>query len=61
MMKRIRIGKGIIYVLYTALLVLFLIPFLLVLLNSFKTNKEIILNPLAFPESINLGGYVKAF
>ena len=52
-MKKTGIGKGIIYVLYTVLLVLFLVPFFLVLLNSFKVNKEIILNPLAFPEKIN--------
>ncbi len=60
-MKKTGIGKGIIYVLYTVLLVLFLVPFFLVLLNSFKANKEIILNPLAFPEKINFEGYAKAF
>ncbi len=60
-MKKTGIGKGIIYVLYTVLLVLFLVPFFLVLLNSFKVNKEIILNPLAFPEKINFEGYAKAF
>ena len=60
-MKKISIGKGIIYVLYTALLVLFLIPFFLVLLNSLKVNKEIILNPLALPEKVNFEGYAKAF
>lgn len=60
-MKKISIGKGIIYVLYTALLVLFLIPFFLVLLNSLKVNKEIILNPLALPEKMNFEGYAKAF
>ena len=36
-------------------------PFALVLLNSFKPNKEIILSPLALPKEINLQGYVKAF
>ena len=60
-MKKTGIGQGIIYVLYTVLLVLFLVPFFLVLLNSFKVNKEIILNPLAFPEKINFEGYAKAF
>ena len=50
-----------IYVLFAVLLILFLVPFALVLLNSFKPNKEIILSPLALPKEINLQGYVKAF
>lgn len=36
-------------------------PFFLVLLNSFKGNKEIILDPLALPEKLNIAGYMKAF
>ncbi len=55
------LGQIVIYVLFTLLLVLFLIPFFLVLLNSFKTNKEIILDPLSWPEGISLTGYIKAF
>ena len=51
----------VIYILFTILLILFLVPFALVLMNSFKSNKEIILSPLAFPKAINLQGYVKAF
>lgn len=54
-------GQVIIYILFTVLLILFLIPFFLVLLNSFKSNKEIIMNPLSLPEKINLTGYAKAF
>ena len=54
-------GQAIIYILFTVLLILFLIPFFLVLLNSFKSNKEIIMNPLSLPEKINLTGYAKAF
>ena len=50
-----------IYVLFAVLLILFLVPFALVLLNIFKPNKEIILSPLALPKEINLQGYVKAF
>ena len=59
--KKSNVGQIVIYVLFTILLVLFLIPFFLVLLNSFKENKEIILDPLALPSKINLSGYVKAF
>ena len=58
---RIKSGQIVIYALLTLLLILFLIPFFLVLLNSFKANKEIILDPLSFPQVINLQGYAKAF
>lgn len=54
-------GQIVIYVSFTALLILFLVPFFLVLLNSFKGNKEIILDPLALPEKWNFAGYIKAF
>lgn len=55
------VGQIVIYVSFTALLILFLVPFFLVLLNSFKGNKEIILDPLALPEKWNFAGYIKAF
>lgn len=58
---RIKSGQIVIYALFTLLLILFLIPFFLVFLNSFKANKEIILDPLSFPQVINLQGYAKAF
>lgn len=59
--KKNNVGQIFTYALFTILLILFLVPFFLVLLNSFKENKEIILDPLALPEKINLTGYVKAF
>lgn len=49
------------YIFFILLLCVFLYPFYLVVLNSLKTNKEVILDALAFPESINFGGYIKAF
>lgn len=55
------VGKIVIYISFTALLFLFLVPFFLVLLNSFKENKEIILDPLALPGKWNFSGYAKAF
>lgn len=55
------VGQIVVYVSFTALLILFLVPFFLVLLNSFKGNKEIILDPLALPEKWNFAGYIKAF
>ncbi|MCD8014561.1 MAG: carbohydrate ABC transporter permease [Lachnospiraceae bacterium] len=62
MTKGIRILKKIcFYVVFIALLCVFMYPFFLVLINSFKTNKEVILDALSLPSSINIEGYVKAF
>ena len=60
-MKKSNISQPLIYVLFSILLVIFLVPFFLVLLNSFKGKKEIILDPLALPEKLNIAGYMKAF
>lgn len=61
-MKKMKLIKKIVYyVILTAALLLFLMPFFLVLLNSFKTNKEIIKNALALPAKFMLDGYVEAF
>lgn len=53
--------KIIYYGILTAALLLFLMPFFLILLNSFKSNKEIIKNALALPEKILFSGYAEAF
>lgn len=42
-------------------LFLYIVPFLFVIVNSFKTRKDIILNPLALPKSINFDNYFSAF
>lgn len=49
------------YVVFSLLLIVFLYPFYLVLLNSLKTNKEVILDSLALPQAPNFEGYQKAF
>lgn len=49
------------YVVFILLLIVFLYPFYLVLLNSLKTNKEVILDSLALPQAPNFDGYQKAF
>lgn len=49
------------YVVFSLLLIVFLYPFYLVLLNSLKTNKEVILDSLALPQAPNFDGYQKAF
>lgn len=41
--------------------VLFLFPAILTLINSFKTDAEIILNPLSLPRSIDFTNYIDAW
>jgi len=41
--------------------ILYISPLILVFTNSFKTNKEFLLNPLSFPTTINFQNYVTAF
>ncbi|HIQ95721.1 MAG TPA: carbohydrate ABC transporter permease [Candidatus Limivivens merdigallinarum] len=49
------------YICFILLLCVFLYPFYLVVLNSLKTNKEVILDALALPQGLNFEGYTKAF
>lgn len=41
-------------------LLIYMVPFFLVLINSFKSTKEITSNPLALPSGINFSAYVEA-
>lgn len=43
------------------LLIVFLVPFLLVVMNSFKKTQQFIENPLSLPKSIQYENYVSAF
>ena len=61
MKKSAVIKKICFYVVFILLLLLFLYPFYLVLLNSLKPNKEVILDSLALPQALNFEGYQKAF
>lgn len=44
-----------------ALLVLYIVPFVMVLINSFKPNKVILSNPLSLPDSLFMDNFRKAF
>ena len=44
-----------------ALFVLYLSPFFLVLLNSFKSRREIVSNPFALPPAWSLNNFITAF
>jgi raffinose/stachyose/melibiose transport system permease protein len=41
--------------------ILYVVPFIFVLINSFKDRKEIIANPLALPTTFSLFNYIDAF
>lgn len=43
------------------LLFVYLFPFLILLLNSFKDRRQIIQNPLALPQSLDFSNFVRAF
>lgn len=43
------------------LLVLFIVPFYLMVINSFKTTQEFVQNPFALPTSIDFDNYILAF
>ncbi|MNS48186.1 L-arabinose transport system permease protein AraQ [compost metagenome] len=45
----------------TLVLILFIIPFVFLLINSFKENKAITSNPLSLPASLNFDNYLNAY
>jgi raffinose/stachyose/melibiose transport system permease protein len=54
-------GMVIFEVVMVLIAMLFLFPALLTLLNSFKSDAEIILNPITFPKTINFANYIEAW
>lgn len=53
--------KGLYYVVTTAIFLLFLIPFYIVIANAFKSNKEIISNAMALPKALDFSAIIDAF
>ncbi|WP_461206809.1 carbohydrate ABC transporter permease [Clostridium sp. DL1XJH146] len=61
-MKRTkRIMNALKFIILSVILVFYIVPFVFVLINSFKDRKEIIANPLALPNAINFFNYIDAF
>ena len=54
-------GMMIFEVIMVIIAILFLFPALLTLLNSFKSDAEIILNPISFPKTIHFTNYIEAW
>ena len=44
-----------------ALLLLFVMPFFLMVLNSFKTTQQFVTSPFSLPETLSFGNYIDAF
>lgn len=60
-MKHRRLALNIKTALLLLVLLLYLVPFLLVVVNSFKPTTEFLSNPLALPRSLNTSNFLVAF
>lgn len=49
------------YLLIYIMLILFVLPFYLMVINSFKTTQQFVDSPFSLPERIDFGNYVDAF
>lgn len=49
------------YIVISGLLLVYIVPFAFVLINSFKTRKDIVSNPLALPSTFKFSNYIDAF
>lgn len=56
-----KLKKLIIYIIGITLGLLFVSPFYIILTNSFKTKKELFLNTLSLPKTLNFDNYIKAW
>ena len=59
MRKKRQINNLIIYTALTLLLLFWLFPLFMALLNSFKSNGELLTNVMALPETLNLNNYIR--
>ena len=62
--KRIGLKRGLSFsktgVLFIVLII-FLLPFILIVMNSFKTTQQFVENPFSLPVSFNLDNFINAF
>ena len=49
------------YIVISGLLLVYIVPFIFVLINSLKARKDVITNPLALPSTFKFSNYVDAF
>lgn len=60
-MKKKNILNAVKFVIVSFLFVIYVIPFLVAIINSFKTRQQVVDNPFALPSSINIQNYIDAF
>lgn len=60
-MKKIKIGRIIVYIVLILWLLITLVPLLWVFENSFKSSEEILLNGIALPTGLNFANYHSIF
>jgi len=49
------------YIVISGLLLVYIVPFVFVLINSFKARKDVVANPLALPSNFKFSNYIDAF
>lgn len=49
------------YIVISGLLLVYIVPFVFVLINSFKDRKDVVANPLALPDTIKFSNFITAF
>ncbi|MDB6354481.1 carbohydrate ABC transporter permease [Trichococcus sp. K1Tr] len=55
------LNKIIIFTLCILMFILYIFPFILILINSFKGRLEVVANPLSLPEKFDFGNFIEAF
>jgi raffinose/stachyose/melibiose transport system permease protein len=61
MTKKARVSKNIKTIVLLLILLVYLVPFILVVVNSFKPTKEFLENPLILPQVFSLSNFAVAF
>lgn len=56
-----KLKTAFLFVISSVLIVIFIFPFWLVLINSLKTRNEVVKNPLSLPEVFSLDNYTEAY
>ena len=61
MKKKLLISDIIVFSLLTVAALFTLFPLLMALMNSFKTNRELLINVMSWPEEFNFDNYIRTF
>lgn len=59
-MSRVKAKRGLAFIVTLLVLLLFMVPFFILVINTFKTTQEFIKTPFALPKALNLENYAVA-